>query len=273
MGDPVTAIDQEGHPLTYTLREASTVFALDPDNRTTQRGRRRGPWITRPRTSYTVVIEASDGLDITWAGDDHTVDTEVTVTITVIDVDEPPAQPDAPLVAPSAVAPTTALHVTWTAPANDGRPAITDYDVQYRQVGASAWIAHSFVGVGTTTRIPGLEPATDYEVQVAASNDEGTSPWSDAGVGRTRGLNTPPVIDPPEDGGGKLVRAIAENSPAGTSVGAPITATDADGDTLTYALSGASAFVIDAASGQIRVAGKAPCWTTRPRRRTRSRSA
>jgi len=47
---------------------------------------------------------------------------------------------------------------------------------------------------------------------------------------------------------------LAENSPAGTNVGAPITATDPDeGDTLTYSLSGddAASFAIDAATGQI----------------------
>ena len=46
---------------------------------------------------------------------------------------------------------------------------------------------------------------------------------------------------------------VAENSAAGTSVGAPITATDPDEDTLTYSLSGddAASFAIDAATGQI----------------------
>ena len=48
--------------------------------------------------------------------------------------------------------------------------------------------------------------------------------------------------------------AVAENSPAGTGVGAPITATDPDeGDTLTYSLSGtdASSFDIGSSTGQI----------------------
>ena len=49
-------------------------------------------------------------------------------------------------------------------------------------------------------------------------------------------------------------RTIAENAPAGASLGAPFTATDGDGDTLTYSLSGTGApdFEIDAASGQLR---------------------
>ena len=49
-------------------------------------------------------------------------------------------------------------------------------------------------------------------------------------------------------------RTIAENTPAGVTLGAPFTATDGDGDTLTYSLSGTGApdFEIDAASGQLR---------------------
>ena len=36
-------------------------------------------------------------------------------------------------------------------------------------------------------------------------------------------------------------RSVVENTPAGTAIGAPITATDADGDTLNYTLSGGDA--------------------------------
>ena len=50
------------------------------------------------------------------------------------------------------------------------------------------------------------------------------------------------------------IRTIAENTAAGTTVGAPFRATDPDGDTLTYFLSGADAtsFDINASSGQLR---------------------
>ena len=49
-------------------------------------------------------------------------------------------------------------------------------------------------------------------------------------------------------------RTIAENTPAGVTLGAPFTATDGDGDTLTYSLGAGSAedFEIDAAYGQLR---------------------
>ena len=205
VGDPVTAIDREGHPLTYTLREASSLF--DVDSETGQLSVAEGASLDyEAGESYTLVIEASDGLDIVWAGDNHNVDAEVTVTVTVTDVDEAPDQPDAPTVTPSTAQPLSVVDVRWTAPANDGRPPITDYDLRFRQVGASEWIPHDFAGTGTATTLQDLERGTSYEVQVAASNDEGTSPWSDAGVGRTETFNLLPVFDLPEDGGDRLTR-------------------------------------------------------------------
>ncbi len=245
VGSPVTATDGEGDPLTYTLREASSQFNLN--SATGQLSVAEGASLDHEaQASYTVVIQASDGLN----------DADVTVTITVTDVAEPPDQPDAPTVAPGD-SEETELDVSWTAPSNDGRPAITDYDLRYRPDGDSEWIAHAVDGVATATTLTDLEPGTTYEVQVAASNDEGTSPWSDTGTGRTEESVALSLIIFPEDEGDTLTRSIAENSPAGTPVGAPVTATSTGGDALTYALSGASAFSIDAATGQIRVAGGA----------------
>ena len=63
--------------------------------------------------------------------------------------------------------------------------------------------------------------------------------------------NVEPVFDPPT-----LTRILEENSGAGGAVGAPVTATDADNDTLSYSLdgTGAGSFRIDSASGQISTA-------------------
>ena len=55
----------------------------------------------------------------------------------------------------------------------------------------------------------------------------------------------------------KIGRSVAENSPAGTQVGSPVTGTPYNGETLTYTLKGKAAdsgnFAIDSASGQISV--------------------
>ena len=54
-----------------------------------------------------------------------------------------------------------------------------------------------------------------------------------------------------------VTRSVAENTPPGQPIGDPIVATDGDGDTLTYRLSGADAdsFAIDASTGQIKTQG------------------
>jgi len=250
VGAPVTATDADGDALTYALSGADA-FVIDAA--TGQIRVADGAVLDyETATSYTVTVSATDGKNA--AGEaDPTIDATVNVTIDVLD-QLPPAKPAAPTVAPSAAAPTSVLDVTWTAPANDGRPGITDYDLRYRAVGASQWTAHEIIGVGFAATLQGLEPGTSYLVQVAAANVEGPGPWSDVGLGRTQDGNKPPVIDPPVDGGDRLVRQVAENAPGGAPVGAPIAASDADGDALTYTLFGANAFVIDAASGQIRVA-------------------
>ena len=135
IGDPVDAIDHEGHPLTYTLREASPFFDLDPD--TGQLSVAEGALLDfESGESYTVVIEVSDGLSVDWVEDDQTVDAEVTVTITVTDVAEPPARPDAPLAEATATDPATSLDVNWNDIAVFGTPLTTDYDVRYRATGA-----------------------------------------------------------------------------------------------------------------------------------------
>ena len=66
---------------------------------------------------------------------------------------------------------------------------------------------------------------------------------------------TPPTNNPPTFPSDPVVLSVAENSPPGTNVGEPVTATDPEGDTLTYTLGGADMtdFEIDSASGQITV--------------------
>ena len=65
------------------------------------------------------------------------------------------------------------------------------------------------------------------------------------------------VNRPPAFASTPVTRFVAENTPAGESVGEPISARDADGNTLTYRLRGADAdsFAIDAGTGQLRTTG------------------
>ena len=88
-----------------------------------------------------------------------------------------------------------------------------------------------------------------------ARNDEDVSDWSESGTGETDAPpNNPPVFK--ESAG--AIRVVAEDAMEAAEVGAPVTAEDADGDTLTYSLSGAdsASFAIIESSGQLET--KAP---------------
>ena len=97
--------------------------------------------------------------------------------------------PDEPPLAPVAVTvafePPTSLRVSWEAPDNSGRPAITDYDVRYRVAGSDTFSDAAHDGTGLSTTLTNLIANTIYEVQVRASNDEGAGPWSPAVRGST----------------------------------------------------------------------------------------
>ena len=206
------------------------------------------------KTSYSVTVKIAVAAKSQGGANAQSLDPNapgnyvIPVTINVTDVNEPPAAPGAPTVSAHATSPKYKLEVSWTAPTMTGKPAITDYDVQYKKSSDSTWTTHSFTGTGTSTTLTGLTSGTTYDVQVKAKNDEGNSGWSASGSKKTK-ANTAPVIP------ATATRSIDENSAANASIGAVVSATDADGDTLTYSLTGtdASDFTIDSATGQIKV--------------------
>ena len=82
------------------------------------------------------------------------------------------------------------LTVEWTEPENTGS-AITDYDVQYREVGNGGdFIDAQHTGTARSATLTGLSPGTAYEVQVRATNAAGTGAWSQLGIVRTSPLPT-----------------------------------------------------------------------------------
>ena len=235
VGAALTATDADSDTLTYTL-EGADAASFDIVSGSGQIRTRTGvTYNHEAKSTHTVVVKADDGNGGT--------DT-IAVTITVTDVDEPPGQPAAPSVSATAGS-TTSLDVTWTAPTNTG-PAIASYDLQYR-AGTSGNFTNGPQNVtGTSAAIGSLMASTSHQVQVRATNAEGDGDWSFAGTGRTG--NHAPVFS-----GSTAARSVAENTAAGQNVGAVLTATDADSDTLIYTLEGADAasFGILSASGQI----------------------
>ena len=242
IGTPVAATDTDsGNTLAYNLEGADAASFTIVQTSGQIKTKAGVAYDHEARSSYSVTVKADDGK----GGTDV-----IAVTINVADVPEPPDAPAAPSV--SGQSPTS-LSVIWSPPAdNTGRPLIIDYDLQYRWQGTNAWSSWPHNGTGTTAVISSsaLVAGTNYEVQVQAKNDEGDSPWSDSGFGQTNVAGN----NPPEFVGDMTTRRFRENTPPGRNIGTPVTATDADGDTLTYTLEGrdAESFTIVGTSGQIR---------------------
>ena len=124
---------------------------------------------------YLVTVEVTSGAGA------RELEAEQTLTVRVTDEREAPEVPEAPVISGETA---DSLTVSWTEPDNTG-PDITDYDVQYREKGTGRFTGALHEGPGRTLTLSDLNAGTVYEVQVRASNDEGTSDWSDPGEGRT----------------------------------------------------------------------------------------
>ena len=143
---------------------------------------------------YEVTVEVTSGTGA------RELTAEKTFTIRVTDEREPPGVPEAPTFSGETA---DSLEVSWSEPENRG-PAITDYDVQFREKGTGRFTDGDHQGPGRSLTLSDLEPGTAYEVQVKASNDEGASDWSESGEGMTvtpltvgmAGGTEPPVSGP-----------------------------------------------------------------------------
>ena len=124
---------------------------------------------------YEVTVEVRSGAGA------RELEAEQTFTIRVMDEREPPGIPEAPTFSGETA---ESMTVHWSEPDNTG-PAITDYDVRYREGGSGGFIDGGHEGPGLSLTLDDLEAGTAYEVQVRATNDEGTSDWSGSGEGMT----------------------------------------------------------------------------------------
>ena len=79
---------------------------------------------------------------------------------------------------------TDSLTVSWSAPDNAGKPALTGYDVRYRSSGGGSWTTVSEDATSTSLIIGGLRDDF-YDVQVRALNADNFGPWSSTAEGAT----------------------------------------------------------------------------------------
>ena len=225
------------------------LFNAVPDYESPQDVQSTTPVNAANNNEYIVVVTASStatftgGLHPNVVSQTQTLTGTQTVTVTVTNVAEPPSAPSAPMVTAATATPAQ-LSVSWSAPTNTGAAAITDYDVQYRQGSSGAFTDAGFDGTGTSTTLTGLTPGTAYQVQVRATNAEGTGSWSASGSATTA-ANAAPVFS-----SATTAFNVAENSTAVTTA----TATDSDsGDVVSYAMSGADSaqFSLNTSTGAL----------------------
>ena len=246
IGGPVTATDEdEEDVLTYSLSGVDAAsFGLVP---TTGQLQTRAPLDYEEKDTYAVIVSVSDGKGGT--------DT-IAVAINVTDVDEN----NAPVFVEGS---STTRTIAENTPAgrNIGGPVTaTDEDEEdiltYSLTGLDA---ASFGLVSTTgqllTRAPlDYEQKNVYLVAVIVSDGNGGSDLIGVTINITDVNETPTAHAPEFIEGSSTTRTIAENTPAGTNIGGPVTAIDEDeGDILTYSLTGADAvsFGLVSTTGQL----------------------
>ena len=237
---------------------ASKAWARIPATKPPQKGRLRvnsGANLDyESKSTYSITFHAQEKNSVNAV----LLDISYNIFIVLTDVNEPPGKPTV-TVANNTTTPTTKLDVSWTAPTMTGKPAIDDYDVQYRKTGDSTWTSHSFTGTGTTTTLSSLEAGKKYDVQVRANNAEtdntntpttDDSPWSDTANAITQSA--------------AVTRSVAENTAAASNVGAAVTMTPGS-YTIAHSLDGTDKdkFTIESSSGQIKVkTGNVPDYET-----------
>ena len=103
------------------------------------------------------------------------------------------SRPGAPTITTPVTAGADSLTVAWSAPVDDGGPAITAYDLRYIQTSADEtvdanWTLVEDVWMGSGPLnyiITGLTRGTQYDVQVRAVSADGDGPWSATATGTT----------------------------------------------------------------------------------------
>ena len=247
IGSAVSATDADGDTLTYTLSGTdAAAFGIDS---TTGQLKTRDALDYETKSVYTVTITASDG---------SLTDT-ISITITVTDITDEGPSNRAPVFTEGASTTRTIAENTAAGVHIGSAVSATDADGDTLTYTLSGTDAAAF-GIDSTTGQLKTRDALDYETKSVYTV---TITASDGSLTDTISI-TITVTDITDEGpsnrapvfteGASTTRTIAENTAAGVHIGGTVSATDADGDTLTYTLSGtdAEAFGIDSTTGQLK---------------------
>ena len=244
IGSPVSATDEDEDTLTYSLSGVDTAsFGIVS---TTGQLRTRAPLDYEKKNTYSVAVIVSDGN----GGTDS-----IGVAINVTDVNEN----NAPVFIEGSGTERSIPENTSPGKNIGSAVSATDEDEDTLTYTLSGADAASFGIVSTTgqlrTRAPlDYEQKNAYSVAVIVSDGNGGTDSIGVAINVTDVDETPTAHAPVFIEGRSTERSIPENTPAGSNIGSPVSATDEDEDILTYSLDGtdASSFGIVSTTGQLK---------------------
>ena len=240
IGAAVSASDVDNPSLTYTLGDTDAA-SFDLDDSSGQL-KTKAALDYETKKSYTVTITVSDG---------SLTDT-ISVLINVTDVNEAPVFTEGETATRSVAENADAgTNIGAAVSATD----VDDISLTYTLSGTDA---ASFDIIDTSGQLR-TKAALDYEtkksytVTITVSDDKLTDSI-EVTITVIDIDETVPNRAPEFSDGDSTTRSVAENTDVGTNIGTPVSATDVDGNTLKYTLSGtdASSFAIEESTGQLK---------------------
>ena len=190
------------------------------------------------KSSYQVTVRAEAGIH---TGNSATLKP---VTVNIENVEEPGT------VTLSAVQPQASTPLTATLEDGD-EPTGTTW--QWYRTSSRGSTGTAITNADSRFYTPDAADVGSYLRAVASYTDSHGPGKTATAVSANRVQEAPPVPEPPVfPVDGNYDRSIRENTRAGANLGAPVRATDANNDRLTYSIPASDHFEIDASSGQLR---------------------
>ena len=239
IGTAVAATDADDDELTWTLSGIdAAAFSIDS---TSGQLRTKAALDYETKTSYTITITVSDG----------SLMDSIKVTINIMDIDENRA----PAFTEGTSATRSVAENTGSGVDIGTAVAATDADDDELTWTLSGIDAAAF-NIDSTSGQLRTKSALDYETKSSYSVTISVSDGNDGSDSITVTITVTDVTEnsaPVFTDGASTTRSIAENTAAGTNIGTPVSATDADNNTLTYTLGGtnSASFAIVSISGQL----------------------
>ena len=224
MGGPITATDPNGDDVTYSIT-GSGEFTVDPQTGRSV-SRREPPWDTRPPARTALTLRAED------VHGDHD---EISVTVSVNNLDE--------------AGTLTLSHGNLRV----GSVLTTSLEDPDGSVSGESWQwsrASNPITGATGSSYTATTGDVGHVLTARVSYTDGHGPGKSAEASTASAVGNDAPAFPSET----MERAINENTPPGAAAGDPVTATDPNGDPLTYSMTGAPGFSMDRQTGQIRTA-------------------